>query len=1064
MNINHNYDIYNRKEPSIIYLAQPGKNILCAINGIDSSSVSIEINTNNTTTLSFTVNKYINENIVSNAYDDIEEMMELYCDGIWFKIVDPPSISYDGLQETKEVTAESYEIMLSQYLLNDFKVNTGDKSSYEMQYKRKYDLNCKGNPDHDPDYISDEYFSVTFYNPDCQELSLLHLILKHANLDGIWSIGYIDNTPSQSNDKSDKAYLKDYQYFYEVDNKSVYTFLTQEVASACRCIFEFDTVNMTINAYRPEGLGKDTELFLSFRNIQNNISISRDSSLITQFYVSGMSDYNIDSVNFKNSLITDYSHFMNDRYMPLSLQQKYKRYVDYKESKRDTYVFNSKVYNYINEKLTELKNRVPIDNVKNDWFSSSVKDLKSAYNSNTAIILGIQKLYVDDNNNFDINELKKHQSDWDLYDQIMSYTLPAIIAALHSKGIDGSEAIDELNKLFENNPKFKIKGNGNILSNVNPVVINTDWIIITNNSRYDYCRAEDVSIDLDGCNGINRGFKFDTTYKEPEFDPDNPGVIETPVYGTGGMPSSIIGSFENSYGVVQQKISINVDSYYCLSCYIKQEKLYSDGYFCLKCGRSSTTFKSDIGEKKFVLQSANQWQKCSMFFKSQNNTLINVAFIECNGDDTYDYTKYMPFHICGMQLEEITEEDYNNNVNTTNFGYFIESEDSIKSYETNWDLYGIDELKTKIKVYENCLIELKKKGFSTTASSFDLNCDIDYYSQMKQCYNDYQALIDQATKALTERQAEYDNLLNGVVTNIDIGDTRPVLDKDGNPLKDEKGNDVTEPILYTVQNGMTGADNIRSFLAKDVDMNNWGINWKSDINVNLDNNYKYLSTILSESELADESFNDEDLKTLLLLSRQAVYTNENIDITSIDTSVTAINQVKKLYDDAVNELYIESHPQYTYSDTIENIYALPELRDYHDKFNVNDFVHVELNDGSYITLRLIKISYNPCDLDESMEITFSNMIQYKAKRNDFNILLEGMTNTSSHDAGSIQGKSNDGGTMTVSTEVIQQLLSSPMFTSKVTSSNSNINSSVTMLQQQVKELQDKVSRLLQMNS
>ena len=37
-------------------------------------------------------------------------------------------------------------------------------------------------------------------------------------------------------------------------------------------------------------------------------------------------------------------------------------------------------------------------------------------------------------------------------------------------------------------------------------------------------------------------------------------------------------------------------------------------------------------------------------------------------------------------------------------------------------------------------------------------------------------------------------------------------------------------------------------------------------------------------------------------------------------------------------------------------------------YNVNDYVHIELNDNTFITLRLIKISYNPCDLDESMEI------------------------------------------------------------------------------------------------
>ena len=1059
MNINHNYDIYNRKEPSIIYLASPGKNVLCAINGIDSSSVSLEINTNNTTTLSFSVNKYITKDIISNAYDSIEELMELYCDGIWFKIVDPPSISYDGLQETKEVTAESYEITLSQYMLNDFKINVGDESSYNMIYKRNYDLNHEKNPNHDPDFDSGEYFSVTFYNPDCPDLSLLHLVLKHAGLENIWHIGYVDDTLSQDNTLSDEElndpnlpsrYLRNASYYYEVDNKSVYTFLTQEVSSSCRCIFEFDTVNMTINAYRPEGIGKDTELFLSFRNIQNNISVSRNTSLITQFYVSGANGYNIDSVNFGDSVITDISYFVNDSYMSRDLQEKYKRYIAYKENKRNGYVVNSKIYNYINEKLTELRDRVPIDHVKNDWFSCSVKDLKSAYNSNTAIILGLEQLYVDYDNNFSIEELKKSESDWELYRSIMDYTLPAIIAALHSKGDDGATNITELNKIYENSDdnklnkkQFKITGNGNLLSNVNPVIINTDWITI--NRPYTKCSTEDMHIDLPQCSGITRGFKFSNTYV-PSDDEDDTGpaigeMQHVPV-------SNTYDSFFQGYGIVQQKINVNVNSYYCLSCYVKLSKSSIKNKLSLSYAKSSSVYMNQRRlAKEFEITQANEWVKYSLFFKNEDLTLIDVAFILYNHENTIKYTTYLPFYICGMQLEEISQTDYENQTLNTSFGYFIETESSIKSYETDWDLYGIDELNTKIKVYNNCLSELKKKGFNTD-STYDLNCGKDYSAQMKQCYDDYSILLEQATAALSKRQAEYDTLLNGPVKDIDIGDTTV------------NENNETVPILYTAPKGMNGINNERRFLIKDVDINNWGKNWENEYDVDLKNNYEYLCTKLSESELKKELFTEEELKILLLLYRQALYTNDNIEVTSIDTSVTAINQVYNLFADATKELYIESHPQYTYTDTIENIYALPELKEYHSKFNVNDFVHVELNNNTFITLRLIKISYNPCDLDQSMQITFSNMIQYSSKRNDYNLLLDGMLTSSSHDAGEIKGKSNNGSNYVVSADIMQQLLSNPLFVSRLTTSSANNPSAdTTNLQKQIESLQKQINEL-----
>ena len=102
--INHKYDIYGRTEPSIIYLAKPGKRLYCALGGIDTSTASLSLKTNNTAELTFTVDKYIN-NTVTDGYEELDELMELYCDGIWFKIVDPPTINNDGLRETKEITA-----------------------------------------------------------------------------------------------------------------------------------------------------------------------------------------------------------------------------------------------------------------------------------------------------------------------------------------------------------------------------------------------------------------------------------------------------------------------------------------------------------------------------------------------------------------------------------------------------------------------------------------------------------------------------------------------------------------------------------------------------------------------------------------------------------------------------------------------------------------------------------------------------------------------------------------------------------------------------------------------
>lgn len=1011
MNVKYKHDIYGRTEPATIYLAKPGKRIYCALNGIDSSSASITIDTNNTAELSFTVNKYIDENTISNAYDDIDEMMELYCNGIWFKIVDPPTIDNDGIKETKQITAESYEIGLSQYTLNNFKINTGEEDSCEMLYKREYDLNCKDNPNHDPDFDSGKYFQVTLYNKEVPDLSLLDLILKYAEVPD-WKIGFIDDTISDNESEKDKL-LKDYIFYYDVDDKSVYTFLTQEVSSACRCVFVFDSVNMTINAYRPEGLGKDTGVFVGFRNIQNNITTTRDSSLITRFNVSGMSDYGIDSVNFGDSGIYDYSYFAKEPYMNSDMQKKYTAWNEYRESKREDYMRYSKIYNTINEKLSELTNRVPVDTASNDWFSSSVNDLKNAYNSNVAIIRGLESMYIDDNDNFDIEELKKHTDDWNLYESIMNYTFPSIIAALQSKGEDAKDAISEINQNFKSDKKFEkfiINGNGNLLYNVNPVIIGTDWKLF--NRIYTVSNTQEVS----GLPywGITRGFIFS---KKPQDESDNND--DNLEYDEDASISTSDGYSIYSVGIQQSNISVTPETYYKLSCYIKSADncTFSLGY--------ASTGKVSSQGKSFTISEINKWNECHYCFKTEKDfRLLDVVFL-CSTKEL----DYLPLSICGMQLEEISESEYNQDAPATTFGYFIESDDSIKSYETDWDLYGIDELEVKIKTYQNCIKELKKQGYTSDSKIGDVESG--YAGQMKQNCRDYEDLLLQAQNALKERQSEYESLKSKT---SEVSWYLEETDKDGN----------FKTYTCTAVNGMDGANANRKYLAEDVKISNWGKNWDNEWN----DSAKDPSIKNNLTNAKGTSFTDEELRCLRILTREASYSNENIDITDIDTTVTAIDQANKLYLDAIDQLYVESHPQYVYTDNVENIYALPEFNNYHEKLGINDYIYVGIDDRKYIKLRLTKISFNPCDLDESMTITFSNMIQYKSKRNDYNSLIENLVNKSSHDAGQITGKSDDASNYVINAAIIKQLFSNPLFSLKNSTDTSSMSSS------------DVVSRLL----
>ena len=494
-----------------------------------------------------------------------------------------------------------------------------------------------------------------------------------------------------------------------------------------------------------------------------------------------------------------------------------------------------------------------------------------------AIIKGLEALYVDDEKNFDLEALKKSH-DWPLYESIMNYTLPSIVAAL--------QAQDETVEGF---------GKGNIISCVNPIVLGQDWYMVNPGTS----SFQTIQIDDAPAYGITRGVK---------------------VTGTNG-------------GIYQHNISIEPSQRYTLSCFVKGSGTFYLGY-------------NNTGEdrKNISYNITSSWTRVYTSF-NLSSRLIDVAFTGTN-----DFT------ICGMQLEM--------GDSPSQFGYFTQSENIIKAYETDWKLYGISELKVKISTYDSCIKELKKSGYADGYNPLS-GYEEAYFTQMHQKYLDYLNLKDQAEAALKERQAEYD--------------------KAKKPEIQEKRNQI----------------------AKDVLLENFG---------KVQNKYS--------------AFTDKETYIIKSLYSQSTYTNENIIVTTLDSTADAVDKSKVLYDDALEELYVESHPQYTYTDDVENVYALPEFKEYHEQLAVNDFVRVGITDTNYIKLRVIEITYNPCDLDESMEVTFSNMIQYKAKRNDYNTLLNDALNTSNRNGGRVNSVNKSSTSdYVITSEAIKQIFSNPLFNS-----------------------------------
>lgn len=913
-----------------IYIAQPGKRLLGVVGGVDYSTAQINKKGNNTVSLSFVAYESFNGE-KSAWYDYLDELMEIFVDGIWFIIKNPPEVNHDGKIESKTIEAESYEIGLQNYDIQRFKVGQGTESSYEMIFQSKY------SKEKYPDKYKNGIPTVKFYNPDEPELSLLHILLHHAGLipskkiidvdgnevdnwidniaDSPWQIGEVDTMPrhidSSGQELENPTYLPEDSYAFDIDNSDLYSVLTQDVSNAFSCIFTFDTINCKINATYVDHIGKDTNVYIGWRNIQNSLKATRKDELFTTVTVSGGEGIdNIVSVNFGDTDIEDYSYLLEDeRYIPTSLKEKYKAWVKYRESKRLDYINLQKKYVNVQEKATEVKSRVPIDGSTEDWSSKSIKDLMQAYDDYTALIRAYESEYIKEDGSFDLDALKK-SADWDKYEQIVNYILPTIINKLVST--TDSEA---------NNIKESLKdyGSGNILKNAT---------FITSSNWYG------IGSSLSECN-----------------------VLDTsPVYGATRYMA--IHSNNNSCGIKQKEISTSKGSTYTLSAFIRSANANK-----IKLGYCSSNDNNDYSKVTYVERDiTSTWTRVQITFTAPSD--ISEIYFLCEGTNiAFDITAPM------LELGE----------NASTFQYFQMDEEYQKSYLTDWKLYGVDELTSCQKKYSDQMGVLEKYSQEYDSSITDSTEEV--YNSYHQLYLDYKKLYDDCTSALVERQKEYDNLIS------------------------ERNNYKSE---YDT-------------IAKNVKRENFE---------NVQTEYP--------------AFTKYEEFLLKKLYKHTDYQNENIISTSITSSVEKIEKEYKLYLDAVERLYAASHPQYTWEDTLDNIYGLEEFQCLIEPLDIYNFIHAEINNnGTFEKLRVTGITYNPCIYQGDFTLTFSSVTRYKTKKNDFNDLLSSALSAQKNALTLSAGNSKNVTSYTITPEFIKSLLGSSSFNAYMSKNNAGTISGIT---------------------
>ena len=442
--MNIGFDLHNNAEPKNIFLGTPDRKIVCAFNSIKEETVDLRLNLNNACELTFRMDKYIDidgQLVEANGYDIVDTFSRIYVEDIGWFICDTPKTENDGYFETKEIMAESIEMEFMQHDLVGLKVNHGTTDSLEMLAENNVTIDEVG--------IEFAREQIKFYNPNNPELSLMDLVLRESELRE-WKIGFVDNSPKIYRNYVDgeivetMTNLHDEIGFFQIDSKTVYSFLTQDVATYFECMVLFDINNLTINVYRVETLGEDTGINIGFRNLEksNLIEVTSPKSVFTRLRVAGGNGLGITFVNFGSNMIENIDYFLNTKFMPLETVNKYKAWYKDMSEKRLEFISLSRQHNAKIELISELTNRVPLDDTSRDWSTFTLEDLENRLLDFQAQQRGIETFFIDDNGDLDSVRLR-NSSLWKDYTQIVNYIIPNIEIAIANKQAERQDEIQD---------------------------------------------------------------------------------------------------------------------------------------------------------------------------------------------------------------------------------------------------------------------------------------------------------------------------------------------------------------------------------------------------------------------------------------------------------------------------------------------------------------------------------------------------------------------------------------------------------------------------------------------
>lgn len=309
---------------------------------------TIDLEFNDVDEISFTTYLYIN-NERNPYYDEVDVMKYILLPDVGFYSITSVNIKYEGTEfENKVVTAKSYECLLAQKYLEEFVINMGTVESLD---------------------------SVQFYNLRDKSHSLLHLVLEKCP---DWEIGHID--PS----------ILTIQRSFDISRQDIYSFLNTDVAEAFGCFFIFDTLNNTINVYKENNIGRDTNIHVSYVNLLKNTNMACTTDNIkTCLTITGSDDLTVREINMGYDKIYNFDYYNSTEFMSKKLYDAYNKWIVLRNSKLPTYTSLLSQYQDYYKQINYLTyEKMPSVADSIDWTEYGLQPLKeqlAAYEQKQAV-------------------------------------------------------------------------------------------------------------------------------------------------------------------------------------------------------------------------------------------------------------------------------------------------------------------------------------------------------------------------------------------------------------------------------------------------------------------------------------------------------------------------------------------------------------------------------------------------------------------------------------------------------------------------------------------------------